>query len=141
MTKLLWLTRASVVIVNFEIVYKFPIPKQIYFNSKFMLKTIPENDIIELKHITHIQDESSFIVIYTSQSKNYISEEAFDKVEKVLNNSGFIKVNHNTLINISFISNNINFGHKRSINIFGITYINVSRRKMQLLKDVIKNRK
>ncbi|MGB4413942.1 MAG: LytTR family DNA-binding domain-containing protein [Paludibacter sp.] len=106
-----------------------------------MLKTIPENDIIELKHITHIQDESSFIVIYTSQSKNYISEEAFDKVEKVLNNSGFIKVNHNTLINISFISNNINFGHKRSINIFGITYINVSRRKMQLLKDVIKNRK
>jgi len=103
-----------------------------------MLKTIPEKHIIKLKDITHIQNELNFIVIYTSQDKNYTSTEAFNKVEKVLNEKGFIKVNHNTLINISYINNNINLGHKRSINLFGITYINVSRRRMQVLKDVLK---
>ena len=103
-----------------------------------MLKTIPEKHIIKLKDITHIQNELNFIVIYTSQDKNYTSEEAFYKVEKMLKEKGFIKVNHNTLINTSYISNSINLGHKRSINLFGITYINVSRRRMQVLKDVLK---
>ena len=84
-----------------------------------MLITIPEKHIIRLKDITHIQNESNFIVIYTTQDKNYTSEEAF-----------------NTVINISYIGNSINLGHKRSLNIFGITYINVSRRRMQILKDV-----
>ncbi len=105
-----------------------------------MLKTIPENHFIKIEHITHIQDISNLIVIYTNQSKNYISEEAFNKVEKVLNERGFIKVNHNTMINTTFIRNKLNLGHKRSINIFGSTYINVSRRKFQLLKNVLKNR-
>lgn len=129
---------ASVIIHNLAIAYKYPILKQIYSDSKFMLKTIPEKHVIKIEHITHIQDVSNFIVIYTNQSKNYISEEAFKKVEKVLNDRGFIKVNHNTLINTSFISINLNFGHKRSLNIFGSTYINVSRRKFQRLKDVLK---
>ena len=101
-----------------------------------MLITIPEKHIIRLKDITHIQNESNFIVIYTTQDKNYTSEEAFNAVEKVLEEKGFIKVNRNTLINISYIGNSINLGHKRSLNIFGITYINVSRRRMQILKDV-----
>ena len=101
-----------------------------------MLITIPEKNIIRLKDITHIQNESNFIVIYTTQDKNYTSEEAFNTVEKVLEEKGFIKVNRNTLINISYIGNSINLGHKRSLNIFGITYINVSRRRMQILKDV-----
>lgn len=105
-----------------------------------MLKTIPENHAIKIEHITHIQDMSNFIVIYTNQSKNFISEEAFNKVEKVLNESGFIRVNHNTLINTLFIWNKLNLGHKRSVNIFGSTYVNVSRRKFQHIKDVLKNR-
>ncbi len=106
-----------------------------------MLTTIPENHILKLKDITHIQKESNFITIYTSKGKNYTSEEAFNEVEEALNERDFIKVNHNTLINISYLSNSINFGHRRSIKLFGITYINVSRKRMQVLKAVLRNRK
>ncbi|GAF05345.1 LytTR family transcriptional regulator DNA-binding domain-containing protein [Saccharicrinis fermentans] len=102
-----------------------------------MLTIIPENYSIKLKHITHIKNESNLNIIFTINGKNNTSTEPFYLIKRKLKKQGFLQVNNNTLVNTSFIDSNIKLGDKRSIRLFKDTYVNISRKRLHEIREVL----
>jgi DNA-binding LytR/AlgR family response regulator len=108
-------------------------------DKKLVLKEKGKTHLVELDNITHITCEGSITKIHTIKNEDIIISKLLKYFEIELAEYGFIRVNHNTIINMSKIVS-IQSGKKRSVTLGNGIEVNISRRKMYNFRKKITKR-
>ncbi len=98
-------------------------------DKKLVLKEKGRTHLVEIDNITHITCEGYITKIHTIKNEDIIISKLLKYFEIELAEKGFIRANHNTIVNLSKI-NSIQFGKKRRVTLNNGIEVNISRRKM-----------
>ena len=107
-------------------------------DKKLVLKEKNTIKQIDMDKITHLMCDGYLTSVYTIDNKTITVSKLLKKFEIELSQYGFIRVNHNALVNVHNI---VEFqkGYKRCIILSNKKEVKVSRRKLCLLKEVFNN--
>jgi len=105
-------------------------------NYKISVKEKSKISFIEINDILFLQCDGYLTTIYLIDKKNVRVSKLLKDFEEELCIYGFLRVNHNTLINTQHISNLQINKHKKTIHIKDVE-IQISRRKFNFLKDFL----
>lgn len=106
-------------------------------DGKITLKEKSIIRMIELNDITYISCQGYLSEVYTRNNSKITVSKLLKHFETELSNSGFIRINHNTIINSKYLET-IERGGKRKIILVGNIELYISRRKMYLVRELLK---
>lgn len=108
-------------------------------DKKIILKEKSKTSLIDIRKITHIKCDGHISTIYTINNVNISVSKLLKHFESELAEFGFIRVNHNTIVNtmniIDYCNNCMKNKFIRKIVLINNVEINISRRKMHVLQD------
>ncbi|MDY0143477.1 MAG: LytTR family DNA-binding domain-containing protein [Bacteroidales bacterium] len=107
-------------------------------DKKLVLKEKGRTYLVEIDNITHITCEGSITKIHTIKNEVIIISKLLKIFEIELADKGFIRANHNTIVNLSKIDS-IRSGKKRLVTLNNGIEVNISRRKMCNFRNNINN--
>lgn len=107
-------------------------------DKKLVLKEKGRTHLVEIDNITHITCEGYITKIHTIKNEDIIISKLLKYFEIELAEKGFIRANHNTIVNLSKIDS-IQSGKKRLVILDNGIEVNISRRKMCKFRNNIKN--
>jgi DNA-binding LytR/AlgR family response regulator len=90
---------------------------------------------INQESIGYLESYINYTYFYLQDGKSIISGYNIKVFERLLNNADFIKINRSNLVNISFIQKIFIERNTCSIKLFNGDEMNVSRRKLKILKE------
>jgi two-component system LytT family response regulator len=106
-------------------------------NEKITVKERDTVRFIETANVTHITCSGSLCTIHSTCEKSISICKLLKHFEEELASSGFVRVNHNTLVNFNHIAN-IKLGKYRKLILADNTEVKISRRKMYKVYDFLK---
>jgi two-component system LytT family response regulator len=104
--------------------------------KKIILKEKSINHIVEMNKITHLVCDCYLTTIFIESGSQIIVSKLLKEFEHELTNFGFVRVNRNTMINSMHVMN-YRKGKNRIVHLSDNTLINISRRGMIHLKEVL----
>lgn len=107
-------------------------------NKKLVFKEKGKTHLVEIDKITHLTCEGSITKIHTIENDDVIVSKLLKYFEIELAEKGFIRANHNTIINLGKIDS-IQSGKKRRVTLYNGIEVNISRRKMCNFRNDINN--
>ncbi len=107
-------------------------------NKKLVLKEKNTIKQISLDRITHLTCDGYLTSVYTIDNKTITVSKLLKNFEIELIPYGFIRANHNALVNVNNIIE-IQKGNKRYVVLSNKKEIKVSRRKLCLFKEIFNN--
>ncbi|MBN2682293.1 MAG: LytTR family transcriptional regulator DNA-binding domain-containing protein [Bacteroidales bacterium] len=105
-------------------------------NKKLVLKEKGKTHFVDLDIITHLSCEGYITKIHSIDNEEIIVSKLLKHFEIELAEQGFIRANHNTIINMSKIDS-IQTSRKRTVKLINGMEINISRRKLCNFKSVL----
>ncbi len=100
-----------------------------------ILKTKNRINQVYIEHITHIICESYLCTIFLNDGSTKSYVRLLREFESELEEYGFLRISHNTLINTKYFCTMKTRGHKRKIILKQGTELIVSRRKWPIVKN------
>ena len=107
-------------------------------DKKVILKEKGKTKQIDMENISHLTCKGHLTTIHTIENESTTISKLLKYFEIELAEYGFIRVNHNTIINIKNISG-FKCGNKRCVILENNLNINISRRKMHKFKSIFMN--
>ena len=109
---------------------------KVYFKiKKNCIKTPKILKNINNESIGYLGSSINYTYIYLQDGKNIISSYNIKVFEKLLNNIDFIKISRSNLVNISFIQKVLIERNTCSILLLNGDVMNISRRRLKILKE------
>lgn len=105
---------------------------------KVILKEKGKSKLIDMDKITHIICDGYITTIYTTVNEDITISKLLKHFEIEFAGCGFMRINRQTLVNLKNVES-INYGQKRNLVLVTGTIINVSVRKIVLLKKQFQN--
>jgi len=106
--------------------------------EKVVLKEKSRSTIVDMEKITHLTCDGYLTTIHAIDRENVTVSKLLKHFEMELIEYGFIRANHNTIVNISKIDT-FQEGKKRRILLIKTVEIKISRRKMYIFKTIFEN--
>ncbi len=91
-----------------------------------------------MENITHLTCDGNVTTIYTVENRTSNISKPLKYFETELSEKGFVRANHNTIVNCKNIMDYIK-GHYNTIILTNNVKIKISRRKVHLFKDFFNN--
>ena len=102
--------------------------------AKFLIAEKRRKSVVCVDKITHISCEAYLSTVYTVDNKQYMVAKLLKKFEIELAQFGFIRANHNTIVNPIHIIE-INSSPIRKLVLINQFVVKISRRKLYLFKS------
>lgn len=120
---------------NIDIHQEYNTPQK---RKKIILKEKSINHIVEMNRITHLVCDCYLTTIFIESGTQIIVSKLLKEFEQELTSFGFVRVNRNTMINTMHVIN-YRKGKNRIVHLSDNTLINISRRGMIHLKEVLEH--
>ena len=108
-------------------------------DKKVILKEKCKTNMVDMEKITHLTCESYLTTLHLIDNITITISKQLKHFEAELAEYGFIRVNHNTIINTKCILSILG-GCKRMIILTNNSNVRISRRKMFYIKCLIENK-
>lgn len=103
--------------------------------GKLALPGISEIQYVELDNIVHLQAERNYTRLFFAKGNNFLSSKTLLEYEKILKESGFIRVHKSHLVNKKYIAS---YEKQGILHLKDGTSIEVSRRKRDIVVSLFK---
>lgn len=104
--------------------------------KRIPIRTKSETVYIKLEQLTHLIGEGYLSTVHCNDGSHITVASLLKSFEALLNGHGFIRVNHNTIVNVKFIEKTKR-KDRHTLQLYGGHEVIVSRRRVKELKVLL----